>query len=137
MQNYYTVVTVLSIFSMMIIQVCIRKSNTLTRNRKRLFLELFNMIIIASICEWLGNYLQSGGSSTRIIHIVVKAIELSVPYDTCRFGNIIRKIWIYILCRPKQHLYTWQILLDLYDGVSDLHDILHLCGPAQCKKISV
>lgn len=78
MQNYYTVVTVLSIFSMMIIQVCIRKSNTLTRNRKRLFLELFNMIIIASICEWLGNYLQSGGSSTRIIHIIVKAIELSV-----------------------------------------------------------
>lgn len=78
MQDYYTVVTFLSVFSMLIIQVCIRKSNTLTKNRKRLFLELFNMIIVASVCEWIGNYLQSGGSATRIVHITVKAIELSV-----------------------------------------------------------
>lgn len=78
MQDYYTVVTFLSVFSMLIIQVCIRKSNTLTKKRKRLFLELFNMIIVASVCEWIGNYLQSGGSATRIVHITVKAIELSV-----------------------------------------------------------
>ena len=78
MQNYYTAVTFLSIFSMIIVQVCIRKSNTLTKYRKRLFLELFNMIIAASVCEWVGNYLQSAGNSTRIIHIAVKAIELSV-----------------------------------------------------------
>ena len=63
---------------MIIVQVCIRKSNTLTKYRKRLFLELFNMIIAASVCEWVGNYLQSAGNSTRIIHIAVKAIELSV-----------------------------------------------------------
>ena len=63
---------------MIVIQVCIKKSNTLTEGRKKLFCKLFNAIIIAAVCEWLGNYLQGTGSATRTLHIMVKAVEFSV-----------------------------------------------------------
>lgn len=78
MQQYYTAIIFLNIFAMLITQLCISNSNTLTANRKKQFYKLFNAIIIASFCEWLGNYLQGSGSATRILHIVVKAVEFSV-----------------------------------------------------------
>ncbi len=78
MTRYYTVMIFMNIFAMLIIQLCISKSNTLTKGRKILFHTLFNAIIVAAFCEWYGNFLQGSGESTRIIHIVVKAIELSV-----------------------------------------------------------
>ena len=55
-----------------------QKSNTLTEGRKKVFYWLFNAIIIAAFCEWLGNDLQGRGPSTRLLHITVKAVELTV-----------------------------------------------------------
>lgn len=78
MQQYYTAIIFLNIFAMLIIQLCIGNSNTLTQLRKKQFYKLFNVIIIAALCEWMGNALQGSGSSTRIIHIIVKALELSL-----------------------------------------------------------
>ena len=78
MSHYYTAIIFLNIFAMIAIQICVWQSNTLTKSRKRLFHELFTAIIVAAFCEWLGNYLQGTGSSTRLLHIAVKAIELSV-----------------------------------------------------------
>lgn len=78
MQSYYTAIIFLNMAAMMIIQVCISHSSTLTKRRKRLFHLLFNAIIIGAFCEWMGNFLQGTGESTRLLHIMVKAIELSV-----------------------------------------------------------
>lgn len=78
MQNYYTAIIFLNIFAMLIIQLCISNSNTLTQERKKQFYKLFNTIVIAAFCEWLGNYLQGSGNATRVIHIIVKAVELSI-----------------------------------------------------------
>lgn len=78
MENYYTSIIFLNIAAMVIIQVCISRSNTLTRQRKKLFHLLFSAIIIGAFCEWFGNELQGTGESTRILHITVKALELSV-----------------------------------------------------------
>lgn len=78
MQTYYTAIIFLNIAAMLIIQVCINHSGTLTKRRKRLFHLLFNAIIIGAFCEWMGNFLQGTGEATRLIHITVKAIELSV-----------------------------------------------------------
>lgn len=78
MTKYYTAIIFLNILAMAIIQVCIQNSNTLTAARKTAFRKLFNAIIIAAACEWMGNYLQGAGSSTRSLHILVKATELSV-----------------------------------------------------------
>ena len=103
MQEYYTEIIFLNIFAMLITQLCINNSNTLTTSRKRQFYKLFNAIIIASFCEWLGNYLQGSGGTTRILHIVVKAVELSVAPSIGFFvAWIIEKknrkaIYIYLL----------------------------------------
>lgn len=78
MNNYYTAIIFLNIFAMLILLTCISKSNTLTIKRKKLFCWLYSVIIVAALCEWIGNYLQGSGGSTRVLHIVVKAIEFSV-----------------------------------------------------------
>lgn len=92
MNDYYTVIIFLNIFAMCIMQLCVSRSNTLTLKRKNLFRWLYTIIIIAAFCEWLGNYLQGSGESTRILHIVVKAIELSVsPAIAFLFTGIFEK----------------------------------------------
>lgn len=78
MLRYYTAIIFISIVAMFIIQVSIGKSWTLTKSKKWIFHLLFFNIALAALCEWLGTLLQGTGSSTRIIHIIVKAVELSV-----------------------------------------------------------
>lgn len=101
MTRYYTVMIFMNICAMLIIQLCISKSNTLTKGRKILFHTLFNVIIIAAFCEWFGNFLQGTGANTRIIHIVVKAIELSVAPSIAFLAAWIidykREKWVYYL----------------------------------------
>lgn len=103
MVRYYTVIIFMSILAMIIIQFEIRASRTLTQGRKQLFHMLFNAIIIAAFCEWLGNYLQGTGEGTRMLHIGVKAIELTVAPSIAFFTSwIIEKrnekcIYIYLL----------------------------------------
>lgn len=77
-QSYYTALIFLSIMAMIVIQLGINESHSLTQGRKKLFHILFTTIIIAAFCEWFGNYLQGSGPSTRLLHIVVKAVELSL-----------------------------------------------------------
>lgn len=92
MNDYYTAIIFMNIFALLLIQLCVAKSNTLTKARKSVFHALFNAIIIAAFCEWFGNFLQGTGSSTRILHIVVKAAELSVaPSIAFLFSWVIEK----------------------------------------------
>lgn len=78
MSGYYTAIIFLSIFAVLIIQISIHTSGTLTKDKKRIFHLLFSMIALGAFCEWLGVLLQGTGPSTRIFHIVIKALELSV-----------------------------------------------------------
>lgn len=100
MFRYYTVIIFISIVAMSIIQVSISKSWTLTRKKKTLFHLLFSAIAISAFCEWMGVYLQGSGSSTRILHILVKAVELSVaPFIGVLIASVIeekrkRLVWI-------------------------------------------
>ena len=90
--DYYSATIFLTIFTMVILEINASKSNILSRGRKKLFICVFNMIILASACEWMGIYLQGTGSSTRILHILVKATELSVvPFIGCLIAWIIDK----------------------------------------------
>ena len=78
MKDYYTAIIFLNIFAMVIVQICITNSITLTEKRKRQFHILFNAIIVCAFFEWMGNYLQGAGPHTRLLHILVKALELSI-----------------------------------------------------------
>ena len=101
MFRYYTVLMFISILSMLCIQLCVSKSGTLNRTRKQLFHHLFSIIAIAAFCEWLGVFLQGRGPSTRVLHIVVKALELSLaPFISVWIARIIesrRDCYVYVL----------------------------------------
>lgn len=92
MKNYYTAIIFFNIFAMLIVQISVSKSNTLDKERKRSFKSLFNVIIVASLCEWAGNMLQGTGSDTRSLHALVKILEFSIaPFTTFIVSFIIEK----------------------------------------------
>lgn len=112
MQKYYTAIIFLNIAAMMIIQLSINQSNSLTRQRKKLFHLLFNAIIISSFCEWFGNLLQGMGEPTRTVHIIVKAIELSVAPS---IGFFIA--WV-IEKRKEKFVYLYLLLHSVLEWLS-------------------
>ena len=75
---YYSVLIWLSVFAMASVQLCVSKSATLGKKQKRLFHLLYLAITTAALCEWVGVGLQGTGSETRVLHIIVKVVELSV-----------------------------------------------------------
>lgn len=92
MRSYYTAIIFLNIFAMLIVQIGVSKSNTLDKERKRSFKSLFNVIIVASLCEWAGNMLQGSGPDTRSLHALVKILEFSIaPFTAFIVSFIIEK----------------------------------------------
>lgn len=90
MRNYYTAIIFLNVFAILTVRIGIEKSNTLPLEKKRLFKYLFQVIIVASICEWTGEVLQGSGNSTRILHTFIKAMELSIaPFSAFLVSLII------------------------------------------------
>ena len=92
MNSYYTAITIINVFALAIIKLCASNSNTLSDRRKKLFNWLFSAIILASVCEWAGEFLNTQGPNTRFIHICVKFLELScAPLFGFIFAWIIEK----------------------------------------------
>ena len=92
MRSYYTAIIFFNIFAMLIVQIGVSKSNTLDKERKKSFRSLFNIIIVASLCEWGGNMLQGAGADTRSLHLFVKILELSIaPFTAFIVSFIIEK----------------------------------------------
>lgn len=119
MLHYYTAIIFLSIAAMFVVQLSINESHTLTQSRKRLFHMLFNAIIVAAFCEWLGNYLQGAGESTRILHIVVKAIELSVAPSIAFFIS-----WI-IDKQNEKVIYLYLLIHGVIEGLSGVFGFIY------------
>lgn len=78
MSAYYTLIMALAAFAMLSMLICVNSSGTMSRGKKRYFRLLFISVASAAFCEWLGIYLQGTGGTTRALHILVKAIELTV-----------------------------------------------------------
>lgn len=100
--SYYAANTFITIFSMIIIQICVRKSNTVSKTQKSLFTLFFNIIAIAAFCEWFAHYLESFGPEWIIFHTMVKVIELSLAPSfafilACIFNrNHLKEIFIFL-----------------------------------------
>lgn len=114
MLKYYTAIIFVSIASMLIIQISVIKSWTLPKEKKGLFHLLFMTIAIAAFCEWFSYYLQHTGSNLRILHIVVKTIELSIAPA---IAFLIA--WLIEIRRPKLvlALLSFQSLLEILSAI--------------------
>lgn len=75
---YYSAIMLVNIIALIIIQVSVGASSTLTKDKKKTFHFLFSIIAFSALCEWLGVLLQGTGPSTRVAHIIIKALELSL-----------------------------------------------------------
>lgn len=78
MDKFYTASTVMIVCSMMIMLVSIRYNIGLGKKRKRALALLFAVIIIGTVCEWSGNFMNGKAASLIPLHILVKMIELSI-----------------------------------------------------------
>lgn len=114
MVGYYSAIVWLSIFAVVVIQISVGISSTLTKDKKKVFNLLFSAIAIATFCEWLGVLLQGTGSSTRIFHIVIKALELSIAPS---IGFLIS--WVIELRKTKLALcfLAAHAVLEIFSGV--------------------
>ena len=114
MIGYYSAIVWMSIFAVVVIQISVGVSSTLTKDKKKVFNLLFSAIAISALCEWLGVMLQGSGGKTRIIHVIIKALELSIAPS---IGFLIS--WVIELRRVKVPLIFLGVnaVLEILSGV--------------------
>lgn len=95
MFEYYTAALAINLFALIIMQIFIAHSNTLTRVRRKLFHLLFAVISVAACCEWLGTLFDGADAGLRWLHILVKMLELMIaPLAGYLFAWIIEQKWV-------------------------------------------
>lgn len=104
MSKYYTAISLMVVFSMMIMLISIKSNIGLERKRRQASAILFGLIIVGVICEWSGNLLNGKEAVWIPLHILVKTIELSLsPFIGLLCGRSFsdskwEKPIFYILC---------------------------------------
>ncbi len=98
MLGYYTAAIAICSFAMLTLILNAHKSNTLTKEQKKLFEVLFLLIIVAAVCEWLGVILDGVPGRWRLVHIAVKVMELSIaPCVAVVFTLVIKKMRVKLI----------------------------------------
>ena len=88
--SYYSAVTYLAVFSMVIMMLIVQSNDVLSRQQRRLFLRVFGIVVLSAMAEWLGIHLDGAPLFTRSLHIFVKAFELSLaPFLSAAYLHII------------------------------------------------
>ena len=114
MLKYYTAVIFVVVLSMIVLQFCIGKSNTISTDRKKLFAILFGGIAIAASCEWVAYFLDGAQANTRAMHAFAKAVELSIaPTLGFIFSWILEKKYV----KQIGIILTLHMILEFLSGV--------------------
>ena len=93
MNEYYSAVIYLTIVAMSIMIVIVGGNHFLAKDIKFGYLCTFSAIILVSISEFLGVYLDGKPENTRVLHYAVKFVELAVaPFIPLTFANMIFKM---------------------------------------------
>lgn len=81
MKEYYTAVIGMTVLAMFIMQTAVGYNVSLDKERRNATQLLFRFIIVTSLCEWGGVMLDGAPARFIPLHLVVKAVELSLtPY---------------------------------------------------------
>lgn len=90
MNTYYTIVTFMSIFAMLMMLFIVRNNDIWPKDKKRLFITVFELIIITTFSEWLGARLNGANTMLIPVHIIAKTVELSLaPFLAVLYAFII------------------------------------------------
>lgn len=77
MSLYYTAVICLTLISMGIMELIVIKNDMLSLRKKNEFCLIFLLTAVSALLEWIGVLLNGSNTNFRILHIFVKACELS------------------------------------------------------------
>ena len=77
MTNYYLVIVIMTVMMLVVMMLLIADNKSLSQQNQKGFYFVAILIIVAVISEFLG-VLLNGVANTRILHILVKFIELSI-----------------------------------------------------------
>ena len=78
MKEYYTAIIALTVGAMFIMQAAVGYNVALDRDRRRTTRMLFWVIIVTSVCEWMGVMLDGTDPQFIPFHLFVKTLELSL-----------------------------------------------------------
>lgn len=92
MFDSYFCALIFTIFLMILLKIMVFNNNTLNKVQKNKFKSISTLILITSISEWLGVFLNGKPLWTRPFHILVKTLELSLaPIIPMLCADIIKK----------------------------------------------
>lgn len=74
----YTAIIYLEIFAMIIMGLIVEKNDLLSAEKKKQFISIFIIIIIASSSEWLALFLNGADPSMRLLHIIARILDHSL-----------------------------------------------------------
>lgn len=104
MDRYYTAITIMIIFCMLVMVLSTKYNIGLTKENKRASAILFGLIMIGVLCEWSGIQLDGKDASLIPPHILVKTTELSLsPFIGLMCGRSFGdakggRVIFYLLC---------------------------------------
>ena len=75
MNQYYTGVVVLSLMALAALTVLVWENGRITREKKKVFLRAYFVVLIVALAEWMGVILNGAPGSTRELHIAVKCLD--------------------------------------------------------------
>ena len=78
MSDFYSAVIFLSVFIMVIMDMLVGSNDLLEREQKQTIYTVSVLVIAGAVSEWLGVWMNGADASLRTLHILVKAIELSI-----------------------------------------------------------
>lgn len=92
MKEYYTAIIGMTVLAMITMQAAVSYNVSLDKERRKVTQLLFRIIIVTSLCEWGGVMLDGAEARLIPLHLIVKAVELSLtPYIGIICGRSLSK----------------------------------------------
>ena len=90
MSDFYSVVIFLSVFIMVIMDLLVSSNDLLEHEQKQTIYTVSVLVIAGAASEWLGVLMDGADPSLRVLHVLVKTIELSTaPIITVLCSDLI------------------------------------------------
>lgn len=154
MSDFYSAIVFLSAFIMIIMVLLVRSNDLVEYSEKQTIYTISVLVIAGAVSEWLAVWMDGADSSLRLLHVILKTIELSTaPVIPVLCSSLIRPIrrkkaifgllsihvlleilfafWglDYIFWVDEQSCYHRGVLLGLCAGVYRRHAVFHSAAP--------
>lgn len=76
--NYYTSIILVTVLLLIFMLGNITCSQNISKRKRKAFICIYLLVLLASVCEWLGVFLDGFSGDINILHKIAKFLELSI-----------------------------------------------------------